>query len=61
MGVACRISHLQKSPPGLMVQNLGGDFVGLMQDESGVVQLPERCQYWQNARYLSRYSGASHR
>lgn len=41
------------SPPGMMVQNLGGNFVGPMQDESGVAQLPERCQYWQGARYLS--------
>lgn len=37
---------------GLGVQNLGNNFVGPMQDESGVEELPERCRYWQQASYL---------
>ena len=40
--------------PGLTVQNLGSDFVGPMQDEGEITQLPERCQFWQEAPYLSR-------
>ena len=41
--------------PGLTVQNLGSDFVGPMLDEGGIKQLPERCQFWQDVPYLSRY------
>jgi carboxylesterase type B len=50
------VPHFQPSS-GLVVQNLGNDFVGPMQDESGVTQLPKRCQYWQDASYLSGHNG----
>ena len=38
--------------PGLTVQNLGSDFIGPMADESGINQLSERCQFWQDVPYL---------
>lgn len=38
--------------PGTTVQNVGSDFVGPIADERGIEQLPERCNFWQNAPYL---------
>ena len=41
--------------PGSTVQNIGSDFVGPMLDERGIKQLPERCQFLQDAPYLLEY------
>ncbi|KAL8720942.1 MAG: hypothetical protein Q9225_002269 [Loekoesia sp. 1 TL-2023] len=41
--------------PTATVQNLGSDFVGPSQDEGGMQQLEERCQFWQDAPYLTKY------
>ncbi|EED14541.1 carboxylesterase, putative [Talaromyces stipitatus ATCC 10500] len=51
---AHKLPYFPPATGGLGVQNLGSDFVGPMQDESGVRDLPERCHYWQQAPYLSR-------
>ena len=39
--------------PGLQVQNPGNEFVGPVTDERGIKQLPERCQFWREAPYLT--------
>jgi carboxylesterase type B len=51
---AHELPYFRPATGGLGVQNLGSDFVGPMQDESGVDRLPERCLYWQQAPYFSR-------
>lgn len=50
---APKLPYFPPSTGGLAVQNLGSDFIGPMQDESGVKELPERCRYWQQAPYFS--------
>lgn len=39
--------------PGLVVQNLGTDFVGPIRDERGTKHLLKRCRFWQDAPYLT--------
>lgn len=41
--------------PRPVVQNLGSDFIGPVQDEGGIKKLRERCHFWQNAPYLTKY------
>lgn len=41
--------------PGLTVQNLGVDFVGPVPDEGGITRIEERCRFWRDAAYLTRY------
>jgi cholinesterase len=50
---AHKLLYFPPATGGLEVQNLGSDFVGPTQEESGVRGLPERCHYWQQAPYLS--------
>ena len=47
------LPYFPPASSGLTVQNLGSDFIGQMQDESGIKQLPTRCMYWQDTPYLS--------
>lgn len=49
-------SMFPSAKSGRTVQHIGSDFIGPTLDERGVQKLSKRCQFWESAPYLSKYS-----